>query len=157
PGPAGEEVPQVFTLNVASGERTQVTHLPYVNSPDPSQPTTDVSNFSSDDMIVFASLANPDGLNPEGIRRVFIVKRDGRDLRVLPLPTDYSGRPGVHPGPDRFVITGSGRLAYTLPLSGGAGEPDVIYEVFVDDGERLLQVTNLHREDTGNAFIGIDK
>src|SRR5262249_40952155 len=71
PGPTGEEVVQVFTIDLASGERTQVTHLPFASSPDPVQPVTFSGYFVDDDNILFVSVANPDGLNPDGVRRTF--------------------------------------------------------------------------------------
>ncbi len=105
PGPAGEDAPQVVILDIATGGRTQVTHLPDA-PPDPSYlavPATEFPGFADDDSIEFFSRTNPDGLNPEGSLRSFTLKTDGTGLTVLPAPVVLPGSQIV----PSFFITGS--------------------------------------------------
>src|SRR5262249_41199474 len=121
------------------------TRLPF----DPGLPTfpaTAAPAFASDDVIVFPSLTNPDGLNPRHEVTVFSVKTDGSNLRVNPISADLEGSQLL----PRFSITGRGRIAATLPTADAA-------EVFLFDGTNVLQLTSLHRPDTGIlAFAGVD-
>src|SRR5262249_7118100 len=143
-GPAGETAVQVFTLDVMTGERTQVTRLPFDQGP-PDFPETAAPAFVSDEVIVFPSFANPDGLNPNHQLTVFSVNADGTGLSVNPLSAPIGGE--LVP---RFSITGPGRIAANLPTVDAT-------EVFLFDGMNVLQLTSLHRPDTGIlAFVSAD-
>src|SRR5262245_38590747 len=65
PGPAGEAAIQIVTMDVVTGDRTMITHLPSGTPVDP-QPVTGYPSFVDDETISFDSFANPDGLNPRG-------------------------------------------------------------------------------------------
>jgi hypothetical protein len=79
PGPANEEPVQIFTLDVITGARTQVTNLPKASSRDPLLASTGYPDFIPGGRILFYSYANPDGLNPAGNFTAFTVRRDGSD------------------------------------------------------------------------------
>jgi Tol biopolymer transport system component len=64
PGPAGEDAAQVVALDLASGRRTQVTHLPSGVPPDPLFPVTCCPSFIDDDTISFSTFTDPDGSKP---------------------------------------------------------------------------------------------
>jgi hypothetical protein len=153
PGLNGEEAVQIFALDVATGTRTQLTHLP------PVPPDVDVSNvapgglccplFVDDQTVAFRTLANPDGLNPHSEFITPIVNADGSgDLR---LPPAVVALPGSQIDP-RFVITGGQPTSVLLSLPGQPVNPDgsfPISELFFFDGSRnFLQLTNFHRTDT---------
>jgi hypothetical protein len=158
PGPAGETAIQIFTLDVATGGRRQVTHLPSAASPIPGLPATGFPSFLTGDTVGFYSFANPDHMNPQGQLTAFTVRIDGTGLRALPSPVV---------GPDgqvvpRFTIAGSGGGIATLVLPGAPVNPvlgatgffgSLINEVFFVHGRRLLQLTDFHRVDTFGLFL----
>src|SRR5262249_22425506 len=155
PGPGADDAVQIFTLDVATGTRTQLTHLPAV--PDRAVGTgglyagTAVPFFLPDGRIAFQSFGNLCGTNPEGKLLQFIIKRDGSDLRSVTPPVAVRG--------GRLVpilgVTGAGarRRADALsvpgtPMNPEAGTGDAISEVFFIDGKRVLQLTHFGRVDT---------
>lgn len=155
PGPDGEDAPQVFVLDIATRTRQQVTHLPDA-APDPSAPafpTTDFAAFPGPDdaTILYSSRVNPNGLNPEGQRRLFTVKTDGTGLTELPAIAVGSGGMIV----PRFFITSSATFfdvnSVNLPTSPLNPSPywTTVSEVFVTAPDHELQLTNFHRGDTG--------
>lgn len=152
PDPSGEEAVQIVMQDVITGERTQVTHLPSVHSPNTGLETGGPA-FLDDRTIVFFSVANPDGLNPSGDLVVFTVSRDGTNLKQVPPPITL---PGSRLLPS-FSITGTNRFLFRQVLPGPAvngdalGEPGApILEIFVSDGKNVLQLTNFRRVDTGD-------
>jgi len=157
PGPDGETV-QIVTLDVASGRRNQVTHLPKPASSIPGFPATSLAGFLDNETIGFYSFANPEGLNPEGQLTPFAVKIDGTKLRALPPPI---AQPGSQVIP-RFAVTGGRARLATLTLDGqpmnhGVGPTgffnSVISEVFLLSGRDLLQLTKFDRVDTFGLFV----
>jgi len=149
---AGNEASQVVLLDIATGTRTQVTHL----SPGP--PGTDDSiccpRFVDDKTIAFRTTLNADGLHPEG--GLFTVGTDGKKLKAVQLPVVL---PGSRIEPN-FVITGDQPAAATYFLDGTAVNPregNVIREVFLVDGTNLLQLTNFQRTDTQHVLLGVDR
>ena len=165
PGVDGHETNQVVTVDVATGTRTQVTHLPPAVPPagfSADAPTVFGPRFVDSRTISFYASANPDGLNPEGIYLLMTTRTDGSGLEV-PLPV-----PVALPGGTidlRFVITGD-RPQATLalvpghptndPLIGGARQE--VGEVFViDEGKNILQLTNLRRQDTYDVLLDVDR
>src|SRR5262245_51909622 len=95
PGPGADDAIQIFTLDVATGTRTQLTHLPAV--PDRAVGTsgvyagTAVPFFLPDGRIAFQSFGNLDGTNPEGNLIEFVMNRDGSDLRGVAPPVAVRG------------------------------------------------------------------
>jgi hypothetical protein len=160
PGPTGEDVPQIVTLDVATGQRTQLTHLPRATPPDPVFVPTGFPFFLDDETIVFRTFANPDGLNPQGDFIRLTVKIDEPHLlKVFQVPL-----PVVLPGSEvvpLFAITGAQLDSATFSLDGPPMNhipslEDRIQEVFGRDGENLLQLTNFARVDTFDQFASVD-
>jgi hypothetical protein len=93
PSLTGDDAAQVFTMDLATGARTQVTHLPFVPE---GRAFTAVFHpfFVDNETIVFYSLADPDkpgDLNSEGKVFGFTVKVDGSGLKKLKSPVVESG------------------------------------------------------------------
>lgn len=156
PDPTGVEASQIFILDLASGARTQVTHLTPVLLP-PFRLVTGYVSFVSDETILFFSSAKPDALDPGDVLRPFTIRTDGSHLRALPSPVAL---PGSRVAPI-FSITGPGTNLLDLHLPGTSvnayrGFVSQIAEVFFVDGQNLLQITNYHRWDTGAEFLSGD-
>jgi hypothetical protein len=160
PGPTGEDVPQIMTLDIATGQRTQLTHLPRATPPDPVFVSTGFPFFLDDETIVFRTFANPEGLNPQGdFTRLTVKTNEPHLLKVFHIPL-----PVLLPGSEivpRFAITGAQLDAATFSLDGPPMNhipslEDRIQEVFGRDGENLLQLTNFGRVDTADAFATVD-
>src|SRR5262245_28238712 len=156
PGPGADDAVQIFTLDIATGSRRQLTHLPAV--PDRAVGTiglfagTSVPFFLPDGRIAFQSFGNLDGTNSEGNLVEFVMNRDGSDLRsVAPPVAVRCGR--LVP---IFGVTGAGvrRRADALSVPGTPVNPDAattgdaISEVFFIDGRQVLQLTHFGRVDT---------
>jgi len=157
PGPAGEAAVQIVTLDVRTGRRTQVTHLPFASSPVPLFPATGFPAFVNNRTIAFASFANPNGLNAKGDLRVFTTRTNGTGLRLVPIPA-----PAAVPGGriiPVFQITGAGAglHPFTMSLPGLPENANPfsssILEVYVLGGQNLLQLTNFRRADTIALFL----
>jgi hypothetical protein len=154
PGPDGQDAAQVFILDVETGQRTQVTHLP--PAPVAGIAGTRVGAFPNDRTISFTTSSNPEGLNPDGELLLFAVSID--DFKLKPLSTVVlQGEEGLIPVP---VITGFGRVARSVKVPGvpvnrlpGILEGTSIYEVFIIDGTDVLQLTNFRRVDTAQRLI----
>jgi len=165
PGVDGDETDQVVTVDVATGTRTQVTHLPPAVPPagySANAPTVFGPRFVDERTINFYASANPDGLNPEGIYLLMTTRTDGSGFEV-PLPV-----PVALPGGTielRFVITGD-RPQATLAIVPGhptndppiGGARQEIGEVFaIDEGKNVLQLTNFRRLDTFDVLLDVDR
>jgi hypothetical protein len=152
PGPADEDAIQVFTMDVATGVRTQVTRFPRAapgNPPDPLRRDLSGVLFTLDGRIGFSSYVNVDGSNPNGEPRLYSVNPDGTGLVHDPFAVAVPGsifRP-------TFVITGSRLVAWALNYFGDVpGAPD-FWEIFAfDERGDGLQLTNFQRKDTGSGF-----
>ena len=155
PSLTGDDAIQIVTLDLATGARTQVTHLPPA---DPPSSGVFALGFLDNETIGFGSFANPDGLNPEGKRLGFSVKADGSGLKVTTVGNVLLPG-GIVP---IFTITGDHPVALTLTVSGApSGPPHTdltsVQEVFAFDGKNLLQLTNFGRTETGRgALAGAD-
>jgi hypothetical protein len=164
PGPGGEEAVQLFTLDLVTGRRTQVTHLPVVADrlvgPLTLLPAIYAPIFLADGRIAFESFGNLDGSNPEGSWVEFVVNRDGSGLKGVPLPVALAGSRVV----PIFGIEGGGarRRADVLSLPGtpvnpgAAGFRDTIVEIFFVDGKNFLQLTDFSRVDTESPTLTPD-
>jgi hypothetical protein len=154
PGPGGEEAIQIFTLDIVTGSRSQLTHLPFVADRAVGIQGlfggTCCPHFLTDGRIAFLSLGNVDGSNLEGNVLEFVMNRDGSGLKRVPLPVAKSGSRVV----PIFGITGAGarRRSTTLAIPGMPVNPsagDLILEIFFFDGQHLTQLTNFRRAETG--------
>jgi hypothetical protein len=141
PGTDGQDAIQIVMLDIVTGQRTQITRLP------PSPSLTCCAVFMTDDTIRFRTSANADGMHPAGNLINVIVNTDGTDLHVPEDPVPLPGSQLV----TNFVITGE-QISPVLfflqgtPVNDSPGGP--IQEVFLLDGDAILQLTNFHRSDT---------
>jgi hypothetical protein len=140
PDATGQEAAQVFTMDIASGARTQVTHLAPQTPPGPRAFTVILRGWFRDGVTLgFATNSVVDGLQE------YTVKADGAEE---PMPTPQPA-PVALPGAElipEFRITEAATRLFVLALSG----TDVIaQELFVAHGEDTLQLTSFGRSDTG--------
>ena len=154
PGPDGTEAVQIVTLDLDTGARMQVTRLPVSPPLDPTRPATLGPFFLDAHRIAFFSTSNPTGLNPEQRLVPFVVQRDGTSLSRGPQPAAVSGG-GVFP---QFVITGP---APSPALLSTAEEPVIVdgsavLDVFLLDGDNLVQLTAFGRTDITDAVLSAD-
>jgi hypothetical protein len=157
PGPGGDEAVQIVALDLATGARRQVTHLPPGSPPDPSAFVTAYPYFI-DDTIGFGTYTNPDGSNPEHQLALFTVRIDGSRLRQTTIPSPVAGSGGwVLP---RFGVATFDKNVFTLsvpgtPLNNFPGQADPISEVFTQNRGNLIQITNFHRVDTALPVFNV--
>ena len=159
PGPGGEEAVQIVVLDLRTGQRTQVTHLPSAMGPDPDpgNVTTGYPRFIDNDTVAFVSYVDPEGLNPQHNLTVFTVRIDGSRLKAAPTPVAAQGSRVIPifgvatPGSNVFILNVPG-----TPLNGFPSPAlRAISEVFVQQGKNLIQLTNFHRVDTSNPFSSV--
>jgi WD40 repeat protein len=156
PGPDGTDAIQIETLDIVSGTRTQVTHLPAATAHDPTFPDTCCPHFLDSETIEFLTFANPNGMNPQSSAAFFTIKRDGSGLEAVPVPVVIPGSQlvpifsitGDRPSPALFVLPGTP----VNDLGLGTG----ITEVFLSDRDNLLQLTDFRRVDTNEPFLSVD-
>ena len=137
----GEEAPQIFVQDLASGERRQLTRLPRVAyAGEALQMWGPI--FADARTVTFARLAErPD-------RQYTILAVDTVDLSVSDVATAASGDGTLIP---LFQIIGAQWFAFGFNVSGEAVNPVKGWsrsEVFVADGTNMLQLTNFGRTDT---------
>src|SRR5262249_53863536 len=155
PGPAGEEAVQIVVLDLPTGQRTQVTHLPSGMPPAPAgNVITGYPRFIDDETVAFFSYEDPDGLNPAQTLTAFTVGIDGSRLKPAPTPVAAPGSRVIPifgvatPGSNVFTLNVPGTPVNGFPFGGLTA----INEVFVEDGKNLVQLTNFRRLDTSNPF-----
>ena len=160
PDATGSAAGQVFTLDVGSGLRRQVTHLPPAIPPADrplDSPSVEHPVFVDTQTIGFYTFANPDGLNLKGAVVALTVRSDGsKEPEAAPLPVTVPDSQIV----STFVITGDKPAALTLrlPVQAKNGRPgDQVLEIFAIDGSNLLQLTNFQRVDTFDPTLGVDR
>jgi hypothetical protein len=95
PGPDGLETEQIFTIDLRTGERHQVTRLARTTPPPPPERTVNGVRFASSDTISFLHY------RPEGAERL-AVRIDGTGLRPRPVPAELGN--GVGGGCPRAVL-----------------------------------------------------
>jgi hypothetical protein len=136
PGPSGAAAHQVYLLDLATGERRQLTHLP--------PPTSGVpiccATFSDNQTVTFF-----DGPIGVGAR----VHTDGSGFEMLSV----DALPGSHVVPQFGIEGGAATKVIGLSLPGVPprktyGPGGIVREVFRLDGPRLLQLTNFGYPDT---------
>lgn len=152
--PAGEDAGQIFTMDLASGTRTQITHLPLIlpTYGTFSLPAVFGPIFLDSETIAFFTSTTT-------LSVAYIVKVDGTVINA-PEP---AATPGAQIEP-RFQITGNRLTAFqSLLRTGSATGPPIFkgllpLELFAFDGSNLLQLTNFGRADTGlnGSLVGPD-
>ena len=159
------DAPQVFTLDLGTGKRTQLTHLPAATPLTGRLASWDPA-FVDAQTITFTSYANPptqhhpNGANPDGVLTNFTVKTDGTGLEPVPV----IALPGGEFIPD-FRITTAEPLAWGIPVPGEkpvnppSGFGDVVVEVFLfeTNPSEVLQLSNFGRSDTYYPQLTVDQ
>jgi hypothetical protein len=137
PGPDGEMAPQIFVLELASGGREQITHLP----PPPAGHRATCCAFFADNRTIIFRDGSADAWAT--------VKTAGSDPMPLASVVAVEGATVV----PQFGIAGGGTNVWPLRLPG---EPrlryapsDGLVELFLIDRRQRLQLTNLGYPDTG--------
>lgn len=149
PGPDGVETSQLVVHDTGTGARTPITHFPPPTpGPDvvPGFPGVCCPIFLDNATVGFATEANVNGSNPQGRIIVAQIQTDGTGLKAPPVVA----LPGSQINPT-FVITGDRPTAVTLDVPGEAA-----VEVFLIDGDNVLQLTRFHLNDT-HAGISVDR
>lgn len=145
-GPDGDTV-QIFTVDVHSGQRRQLTQLPRPASAE--DPPTCCPNFVDDDVIGFPTMTNVNGENPGGEVVIALVDTDGSNLRLYPTRSFGTGQ--IVP---QFSITST--LRSPVLLSFDAPQGDFFREVFLLQEAQQLQLTNFGRRDTSDPILSSD-
>ena len=143
PGPGGEEADQVVTLDLATGRRIQLTSL----APLEAGFFLCCARFLHDDTILFFSNTDlGESLN------FYTVRTNGSGFARLP---PVVARPGGAVIPD-FSIVGGGTDLLSIAVPGRASDDPRVRpeELFVFDGQDILQLTNFGRVDTIPLFLG---
>ena len=151
PDTAGHEAPQIFLLDLRSGQRTQLTHQSRIERPSYLDPGISFAEFIDSRTIGYFS-----GYPALGNFRGYRVMTDGNGVpEEIPAPVLIPGARIVA----QFTITGT-HLQLLLvnfpdkrPVNPPASFP--VSELFLIDGKNLLQLTNFGRSDTGfgSSFI----
>ncbi len=144
PDAAGEDATQIFTLDLFTGKRTQKTQLPPCAECNVNFFETGGPRYLPDGTIVFYTLTNPNGQNPENDYRIGTVEPDGTVTLTPPLLAQAGST--ILP---TFVITGD------HPTSFDYGGPPC-KEIYLLDHSELLQLTNFCRPDTFAGTQSID-
>jgi hypothetical protein len=154
PDGTGQEAPQVVTLDLRTGTRIQVTHLPPLAPLVPSRLTVFVAGWFSDgETLGFWTSSTPGGLI------FYMVKADGLSAPVPNnAPAAVPGSPFV-PEPS---ITAAATGLFLRSQPGTAvnhipGFQSIISELFVSRADDVLQLTNFHRSDTGYYGAMLDQ
>ena len=162
PDESGTDPVQVFTLDLLTGDRFQVTRLPPVPDLGCGRLATFQPSYVPGGVrIEFSSHANPttpgcvgdtccrpEGCNPAHLAVPFSINADGTDLRA----PRFVAQPGGLLIP-YLQITGPEPTARSVevpgtPVNGEGLYGNVIIEVFAFDAHNALQLTNFRRSDT---------
>jgi hypothetical protein len=152
-GPGGEAV-QIVVADLVTGQRTQVTHLPSGPPVDPRYPDTCCPQFIDNETVLFRTLLDLDGSNPEHDLTAVTVRIDGSRFKPVARPV---APPGSRVVPT-FGVTGLGTSLVNLSVPGTPVNPvpgNPINEVFLQDARNLIQLTNFRRIDTDSAFLSV--
>jgi hypothetical protein len=154
--PDGNAAPQVFTLDLATGRRTQVTNLPRAVPNSSLARLVQGVSFVDQNTIGFSTELPTDLNDPGGTApNYFLVRTDGSGLRpfptLAPLPESVVGSP-VTPVFGVASQSGRGIAAFRLAVRPVNPDPDypndLVLEVFRFDGKKVLQLTAFGRYDT---------
>jgi hypothetical protein len=157
PSRDNEDAIQIFTLDLVTGDATQMTQLPpALRVVPPFADDTCCPFFTDDRTITFLTFADVNGENPNG-EKISVAVNTGApgELTVAPPPV-------VIPGSELqsiFRITGAEVGVALLTLPGESSGPFVGYppqEVFTISGDNVLQLTNFGRADTNGPTLSAD-
>jgi hypothetical protein len=142
----GHQAPQVFLLDLRSGERTQLTHQSRVVS-------------GLDTGICCAGFLNTRTIafNRTVDGRTFHVQTDGKSPEEEIPPPNLTPVPGAHIVP-QFKVTGvSPKVALVVfpdrPAVNAVPGAERVAELFLIDGQNVVQLTNFGRSDTGGGLV----
>lgn len=150
PGPTGTDADQVFTMDLATGRRTQVTSLPSAKLPAGRVPVSNPGFLDEDTIVFFAPVLAPAASETSDYR--FAIETDGRRLRSLPYARVLEHTPFMPVG-TIDVRSPIGRVL-TLSVPGKpvntTTDPELVLirEVFQVRRRDVLQLTNFRRTDT---------
>jgi hypothetical protein len=172
PAPDGQQAVQIAVLDLASGERRLLTHLPAGTDPIPfpgyslGAPffITCCPRFVDNDTIVFQTYTDAEAARPANLDSLsfFTIGIDGQHLTALPKPTLSPGAEVI----PTFGVTGGRTELLRVSLPGEpTGPPTLppgsifpITEVFVQYGKKqLVQLTNFGRSDTFAGLLTRDR
>jgi hypothetical protein len=164
PDDAGQEAAQIFTMDVATGARKQITRLPPLTQPGPYAYTVNLDwiGFSKDGATLrFATNSITDGWQD------YTVKADGTEM---PVPARRGAPPVALPGAQLvtdlritrpagdlrgFPLPGTVLNGNQWPFEGAIGPR---WEIFVGRGESdMLQLTSFGRFDTEYGGSALDR
>jgi len=147
------DAPQIVALDLITGARPVLTHLPPVALPQHDLRTV-VPVFLDAETVAFRTHANPDGTNPEDRSTWFTVRTDDKEKKARPIPV--VALPGGTIVPN-FSITSPDPTARIFAVPGPSG--DFAFEVFLFDTSpsQVLQLTNFGRRDTYYAQVTADR
>jgi len=164
PGPTGEKAIQIFTMDVVSGEREQLTSLPALEPVSPYDPSVFPGVFLDNDTVQFKTYARTD------VSTYTVTVKDKLLTKQEPVAI-----PGSVLVPN-FFITGPAGNAFAIGFYSPPGKPpvnqlphleSVVYELFVAGGANLpqvsegtlLQLTTFGRSDTAlyGALLSPDR
>jgi hypothetical protein len=152
PGADGTDAGQLVVMDVESGERTQVTSFSLTTQFPPAG--FDVYGFFVDVDTISGGTIRVEADSKTNTGASFLVRRDGSDFRFFVPPSPVVGARVVEDfqvaGRDGNVLTVKKEEQALLP------DPDFLSDVWVRDGTRLLQLTNLGRSDTYGGAISRD-
>ena len=138
-GADGSDAEQLVTIDVTTGNRRQLTAFNAGTQGNPTEP--DVNGHFLDDRTIIGFV-----YDTTTDRNFFTVQRDGSGLqRFVPsVPVPGSRIDST------FQLLGRGRnvRAYELPAMTTLPYPGHVHEVFVHDGDDLVQLTKFGRADT---------
>jgi hypothetical protein len=168
PGPGGEEAVQIVVLDLATANRTPVTRLPSGTAPRPIPEFLDASpyfltsapRFVDDETLVFQTFTDPDGHNPKHEFAAYTVRIDGSGLKRIANAVLQTGSQVI----PSFGIAGRGTNLVRISTSDTPIGPPVrppadfpVSEVFVQEGDNLLQLTRLYHVDTFPGFVSVGR
>ena len=147
PGSDGSVARQLFTLDVVTGARRQVTTFTASQVGINPHNLLDIIGLFLDDRHIGGYIY--DGIVEPA--HLFTMARDGTDLRFIESPSPI---PGATVVPD-FGVIGAASAVFPLDFPEQTDQPRAgpVREVFLQSGEKMLQLTNFRRSDTGTSAI----
>jgi hypothetical protein len=148
-GPTGEESAQVVTMDVHTGERAPVTHLPPLTPFLPAFAPIESTWFVDGETIGFFKNSMPEG------EAFYTVKMGQNDEPVRSPPP--AAIPGASIVPEPFIGP-PGTRVLLVSMQGTAPPYNLpILELFVEHGDDLLQLTNFGSADTLGGRLDRDE
>jgi len=152
-GETGEEAVQLVTADVATGARTQATHLPPLEPLNPIIPPVNNQRFVANDTIGFWTDTLPDG------SVFYTVKADGSEPPVAhPVLGPVEGSRLI---PELFITAAATGVFVAVlnetPVNDIPGSEPQIQEIFAEHGTETLQLTSFRRSDTYGPLLDRDE